>query len=45
MNTGQWRVAVLLILLLGLEVLRSTPVQAFFQTLLSQNVQGQTSGG
>lgn len=31
MSEGQWRVLVLLLALLGLEILRSTTVRSFFQ--------------
>lgn len=31
MSSGQWRVLVLLLVLLGLEIIRSGPVQSFFK--------------
>ena len=35
MSSGQWRVLVLLVVLLGLEILRSGPVHSFFTGLFS----------
>ena len=35
MSNGQWRVFVLLLVLLGLEILRSGPVHSFFTGLFS----------
>lgn len=35
MSSGQWRVFVLLLVLLGLEILRSGPVRSFFQNIFS----------
>ena len=36
MSSGQWRVFVLLLVLLGLEILRSGPVHSFFSALFSK---------
>ena len=35
MSSGQWRVFVLLLVLIGLEILRSGPVRSFFSSLLA----------
>ena len=43
MSSGQWRVFVLLLVLLGLEILRSGPVASFFQGLFSGITGGSSS--
>lgn len=42
MSEGQWRVLILLLVLLGLEVLRSQAVQSFFKNVIKAPI---TQGG
>ena len=42
MSSGQWRALVLLLVLLGLEIIRSPVVQAFFKGIITNPVSGIT---
>lgn len=41
MSDGQWRVLVLLLFLLMLEILRSPALQSFFKGILKNPIKGQ----